>query len=106
MPGANETRITQGRLAPRLNCRHRPPVEKRVTTVQHLAKKLLPEKTAAAMEAESRQWRVVCACGHDRSIWDLGGIRYKAAGNPRKLMKCPACGKRTWHRVSKPPPVK
>jgi hypothetical protein len=79
---------------------------KRVTTVQRLAKKLLPEKTAAAMEAESRQWRVVCACGHDRSIWDLGGIRYKAAGNPRKLMKCPACSKRTWHRVSKPPPVK
>ncbi|MBI5801421.1 MAG: hypothetical protein HZA92_11980 [Verrucomicrobia bacterium] len=76
-----------------------------MTTVQRLAKQLLPKQTADAMEAESRQWRVLCACGHERSIWDLGGIRYKAAGNPRKLMKCPACGKRTWHRVFKQPPV-
>lgn len=77
-----------------------------MTTVQRLAKTLLPEQTAAAMEAESREWRVVCACGHDRSIWDLGGIRYKATGNPRTLLKCPACGKRTWHGVLKQPPVK
>ena len=77
-----------------------------MSTVQRLAKKLLPARTAAAMEAESREWRVLCACGHDRSIWDIGGIRYKAAGNPRTLMKCPACGKRTWHRVVKQPPVK
>lgn len=79
---------------------------KRVTTIQRLAKNLLPEKTAAAMEAESRQWRVTCACGHSRSIWELGGIRYRAAGKPRRLMKCPACGKRIWHRVSKQPPQK
>jgi hypothetical protein len=77
-----------------------------VSTIQRLARKLLPKQTADAMEAESREWRVVCACGHDRSIWDLGGIRYKAAGNPRKLMKCPACGKRTWHSVFKQPAAK
>lgn len=58
------------------------------------------------MEAESRERRVRCACGHDRSIWDLGGIRYKAAGNPRKLMKCPACGKRSWHAVTRQPGAK
>ena len=57
------------------------------------------------MEAESREWRVVCACGHDPSIWDIGGIRYKATGKPRTLMKCPTCGKRTWHRVLKRPPA-
>lgn len=82
-----------------VNGPRQPAVRNAVSTVQRLAKKLLSEKTAAAMEAESREWRLICACGHDRSIWEIGGIRYKAAGNPRKLMKCPACGKRTWHRV-------
>ena len=77
-----------------------------MSAVQRLAKKLLPKRIVDAMEAESRQWRVVCACGHDRSIWDIGGIRYKATGKPRTLLKCPECGKRTWHRVLKQPPVK
>lgn len=53
------------------------------------------------MEAESRSWIVRCECGHARSIWDLGGIRWKAAGNPRKYMLCPSCGKPSWHKVSK-----
>lgn len=57
-------------------------------------------ETAAAMEAHSRAWLVQCPdCGHERSIWEMGGIRYKAAGNPRMLMRCPKCGKRGWHRV-------
>ena len=59
-------------------------------------------ETAAAMEAHSRAWLVRCPhCGHERSIWDLGGIRYKAAGNPRLRLSCPNCGKAGWHEVSK-----
>lgn len=59
-------------------------------------------ETAAAMEAHSRAWLVQCPdCGSERSIWEMGGIRYKAAGNPRMLMRCPKCGKRGWHRVVK-----
>jgi hypothetical protein len=32
----------------------------------------------------------------------LGGIRWKAAGQPRTFscMKCPHCGKRSWHKLS------
>lgn len=57
-------------------------------------------ETAAAMEAHSRAWLVICPdCGHERSIWDLGGIRYKAAGNPRLRLACPNCGKTGWHKV-------
>lgn len=57
-------------------------------------------ETAAAMEAHSRAWMVQCPdCGFERSIWDLGGIRYKAAGNPRMLVRCPNCGKAGWHKV-------
>jgi ribosomal protein S27E len=59
-------------------------------------------ETAAAMEAHSRAWLVRCPnCGHERSIWELGGIRYKAAGNPRLRLTCPKCGKAGWHEVHK-----
>ncbi len=66
----------------------------------HKLVRLLPRKWAAALEAESRQWLLVCpSCGHERSYWDIGGIRYKAAGRPRNLLKCPECGRRTWHHT-------
>jgi hypothetical protein len=46
----------------------------------------------AAMEAESREWLVRCpACGHERSIWDLGGVRYKARGTKAIFRRCDAC---------------
>ena len=64
--------------------------------------RLVPAKTAAAMEAESREWLIVCPnCKHARSVWDMGGLRYKAKGNPKKLMQCESCGQRTWHRVER-----
>jgi len=59
-------------------------------------------ETAAAMEANSRAWLVQCpSCGHERSIWEIGGIRYKAAGQPRMRLRCPSCGKTGWHKVYK-----
>jgi DNA-directed RNA polymerase subunit RPC12/RpoP len=54
----------------------------------------------AAMEAESRAWMVQCPhCGAERSVWETGGIRYRAAGTSRRYMRCPACGRRGWHRI-------
>jgi DNA-directed RNA polymerase subunit RPC12/RpoP len=53
------------------------------------------------MEAESRAWMVRCPhCGFERSVWDTGGIRYKAAGTSRNYISCPSCGKRGWNRIS------
>ena len=72
--------------------------------VRDVILKLAPAKTAASMEAESREWFAICGdCGHARSIWELGGLRYKAKGNPRRRMKCPACGQSGWHRVERRP---
>jgi DNA-directed RNA polymerase subunit RPC12/RpoP len=57
------------------------------------------------MEADSRQWMVRCpTCGFERSIWDLGGIRWKAAGNKRTFLRCPNCGHRGWHIVDRRDP--
>lgn len=65
----------------------------------------LPKAWADAIEAESRQWMMRCSCGHEISVWDAGGVRYKAAGNPVRLWLCPTCGytKHTVYKKDVPP---
>jgi predicted RNA-binding Zn-ribbon protein involved in translation (DUF1610 family) len=71
--------------------------------LQRLIVRCVPKKWAAAMEAESRAWAIVCqTCGNESNVWDAGGIRYKAAGNPLTLFRCPNCGPKM-HRVFKKP---
>jgi hypothetical protein len=72
-----------------------------MSSIQKFMLAILPETWAKSMESESREWIYTCSCGHTCSAWDMGGIRWKAAGNPRRLMKCPGCGKLTWHVVSR-----
>jgi ribosomal protein S27E len=73
-----------------------------LSVMQRFFTRLAGPETAAAMEAHSRAWLVQCpSCGHERSIWDLGGIRYKAAGNPRIRVRCPRCGNAGWNKVYK-----
>ncbi|MGD9646001.1 MAG: hypothetical protein AB7U73_09825 [Pirellulales bacterium] len=67
---------------------------------QRFVKLVLPARWATAIERESRQWMMRCGCGHETSVWDAGGIRYKSAGKPRRLARCPHCGL-TWHRLEK-----
>ena len=65
---------------------------------------IFPRSWAESMEAHSRAWMVRCPCGYARSIWELGGIRWKAAGgNPRTYLRCPQCGQRSWHKVVREP---
>ena len=70
-----------------------------MTFIQRLFTSLVPRSWAASMEAESRAWMARCPdCGTERSVWDMGGIRWKAAGNPRRLLKCLKCQRSTWHQ--------
>lgn len=71
---------------------------------QRLFKAILPPRWAESMEAHSRSWMVRCPCGFARSVWELGGIRWKAAGEPRWYRRCPRCGKRSWHKVTRERP--
>jgi transposase-like protein len=73
-----------------------------MTLLQKLVLSLVPKKWAASLEAESRSWMIRCPCGHEQSVWDAGGIRWKAAGKPRWLHRCPRCGL-TWHTLYKKP---
>ncbi len=54
------------------------------------------------MERESRQWIASCQnCGHESSVWDRGGIRWKAAGEPRRRLPCASCGQTAWHTIAR-----
>jgi len=71
-----------------------------MSRTQRLITSLVPRAWAESMERESREWMARCPeCGHTRSIWDLGGIRWKATGNPRRLLTCVGCGKSSRHVI-------
>lgn len=76
-----------------------------MTSIQKFFVAILPPRWAAAMEAESRSWMARCSCGFARSIWDMGGIRWGAAGQPRRYLSCPQCGQSSWHTISREPPA-
>jgi len=65
-------------------------------------RKLSPRQAEAA-ERESKEWTFICGeCGHARSYWEVGGIRYKAASKgKRTVMRCPRCGVRRVHSVER-----
>lgn len=72
-----------------------------MSIVQNLLKAVLPRTMFESMEAESKQWKVRCECGYQTTIWDAGGIRWKAAGQPRRFMQCPNCGTKRWMTVTR-----
>lgn len=44
------------------------------------------------IERESRTWLVNCQkCHHETSVWDAGGMRYKALGPVWRLGRCANC---------------
>jgi hypothetical protein len=68
--------------------------------VQRLFTAILPRGMVESMEKESRSWMARCStCGLSRSIWDLGGIRWGAAGNPRRRLHCLKCNAMAWHVI-------
>lgn len=63
---------------------------------------IMPRSIGQAMEKESRLWMIRCPrCSSESSYWDLGGIRYLAAGRPRKLRQCVKCQEVSWHETYK-----
>jgi hypothetical protein len=68
-----------------------------MTFIQQLLITMLPKKWGEDMRAESLTWMMRCTCGFERSVWESGGIRWKATGNPKRFLSCPHCGERTWH---------
>lgn len=60
----------------------------------------LPRRLAESIELDSRRWIFDCPhCNQTSSIWDVGGVRWKAAGNPRCRVRCPLCGAKLIARI-------
>jgi len=67
---------------------------------QKLLMAIVPRRWADEMEAESRAWMCRCNdCGLERSVWEMGGVRWKAIGRPSRRWYCPRCGQITWHTL-------
>jgi hypothetical protein len=54
------------------------------------------------MMRESQTWIATCGhCKQTHSIWDIGGIRYKAWGTVLRLTRCPHCRKTRFNIYAK-----
>jgi hypothetical protein len=62
--------------------------------IQRLFMRLLPRRWAEQMKADSQAWRIRCTgCNRSRSIWEIGGIRWKAySRGKRTIVRCSQCG--------------
>jgi hypothetical protein len=70
-----------------------------MSTIQRFLSTVLPKAWVEEMRTESLRWMVQCTCGFERSVWEIGGVRWKAKGNPKRLAACPSCGQTTWHSI-------
>jgi hypothetical protein len=69
---------------------------------QKALKTILPYSLFEDLRKESLAWTMQCSnCKHEASIWSLGGIRWKAAGNPKTSKLCVNCGQLNWHVIYK-----
>lgn len=67
---------------------------------QRLFAWIMPVATFQKMKEESQHWFILCpSCGFKKSVWDMGGIRYKAKsiGKVRRLF-CPQCREKRWFK--------
>lgn len=71
-----------------------------MSLIQRLILSIVPRKLGEAMEKDSRLWFIRClTCGSEVSIWDIGGIRYRAAGESWTLRRCPKCSRIRCHKI-------
>jgi hypothetical protein len=75
-------------------------MNERLTVTQRMALSGASEEKRARIEEESSLWMVQCGhCGFEASVWDLGGVRYRARGTKTTRRRCPECGKRGVHKT-------
>ncbi|MBL1280998.1 MAG: hypothetical protein COA33_012030 [Fluviicola sp.] len=56
----------------------------------------------AEIKKESIQWGFTCEeCKERTSFWDIGGVRYKATGNPIMQFACPKCKVKRLQTINK-----
>lgn len=65
----------------------------KLSGVQKFIRLLTSKEKFLAMEEESKEWKYICSdCKVESNVWESGGIRFKAKGEPTVKIKCPNCG--------------
>jgi hypothetical protein len=73
-----------------------------MTAIPRFLKAVFPNLWAEDMERESRAWMMRCSvCNAEKSVWDNGGVRWKASGSSKMKVKCDRCGQNTWQSIYK-----
>ena len=73
-----------------------------MSAIQRFILAIVPRSIGQAIEKESRQWMLHCGeCSQERSVWEVGGIRYLACGNKWIRRRCPHCQHVSWLKVYK-----
>jgi uncharacterized Zn finger protein len=74
-----------------------------MTFIQRLVMTLLPQQWSEAIQTESQEWLLSCPdCGTSRSVWEVGGIRFKARSvGKRTLVWCQQCGQLRWMSLAR-----
>jgi len=60
---------------------------------QKLLATILPKRAFEAIQKGTQKWCITCQCGHERDLWEAGGIRYGALGNKYGFKFCNSCSK-------------
>ncbi len=72
-----------------------------LSLAQKIAKFFASASLFEKMKSDSMLYRFTCSCGKETSIWEIGGIRYKASGTSLTGVRCPHCGKRSMQKIYK-----
>ncbi len=72
--------------------------------IQRLIARRVGPDLGARMETQTRQWIVRClTCGHERNLWEVGGVRYRSTGGRSwTVLRCPNCGRLRCNLVYRP----
>lgn len=74
----------------------------KLSFTQKFMKMISSQQGFEAMQKESKTWMVQCSnCKYEKSIWEIGGIRSGATGNPKTYMRCSNCKQLNWHNIYK-----
>lgn len=71
-----------------------------MSNIQRFFQAILPKSWAADMEADSRRWKMRCrTCQTVQSVWEAGGIRWRAIGGSITATYCQNCRRMRLHQL-------
>lgn len=76
-----------------------------MSLIQRFFMAILPKSWGESMKYDSEHWQCRCTtCGTTRTIWEIGGIRWKAYSRGKiSLIYCPTCKTLRAHAIEPTP---